>query len=45
VKEFGFSFEGSDLLTVDNACNGDIEGNASVSDVRSPGGIHCAILH
>jgi hypothetical protein len=38
VKEFGFSSEGLDLLTADNALKGDIEGNASVSDMRSPGG-------
>jgi hypothetical protein len=38
VREFGFSSEGSDLLIVDNARKGDIQGNARVSDVRSPGG-------
>jgi hypothetical protein len=43
VKELGFSSEGLDVLTADNARKGDLQENASISDVRTPGGgIHCA---
>jgi hypothetical protein len=45
VRELRFSSEGTDLLTADNAPKGDLQENASLSDLRSPGGGgHCVTV-